>query len=379
MKRILFITDPVGGLVSVQLNLLKAIGKNLESQYRLAMFTPHCGEDRATILEQTGFELFVSPNRSFALNRILGRVGRSNESMLWAESWLREVLYHWNHQDAEKALRDERFDFVVNMSSTVAFPCDLWWTLGTPLDQTIRGMASTNVIAKLTDILASRTIAHLDRKLVGQIAGGADHIVANSPFLADLYRARNVKVDGVVYCTKDFSAFRPTASGAQRDYVLLYVGKEIDHFDFRVLRDAGVRVVGFGAKVPTGTRFWKFADCVDFRGRVSETELVDLYSNALFTLFPFSLEPFGWVPIESMACGTPVLTYDRQGPATTVVDGRTGWLVHSAGEMARKATEIWRRRTTNMSSADCVHRAGEFSIRKSVSQLVGWIERPALT
>jgi len=43
-------------------------------------------------------------------------------------------------------------------------------------------------------------------------------------------------------------------------------------------------------------------------------ELIDLYSNALFTLFTFTHELFGYVLVESMACGTSVLTYNRQGP-----------------------------------------------------------------
>ncbi len=49
-------------------------------------------------------------------------------------------------------------------------------------------------------------------------------------------------------------------------------------------------------------------------GRVSDDELARLYANAKFTVFPFIHEPFGYVPVESMACGTPpVLTYDKQG------------------------------------------------------------------
>ena len=39
------------------------------------------------------------------------------------------------------------------------------------------------------------------------------------------------------------------------------------------------------------------------------------------------VEAFGNVVIESLACGTPVITYDRGGPAEIVADGQTGFVV----------------------------------------------------
>ena len=39
------------------------------------------------------------------------------------------------------------------------------------------------------------------------------------------------------------------------------------------------------------------------------------------------VEPFGMVTPEALACGVPVISYRRGGPAEIVVDGKTGWLV----------------------------------------------------
>ena len=39
------------------------------------------------------------------------------------------------------------------------------------------------------------------------------------------------------------------------------------------------------------------------------------------------VEAFGIVAIEALACGVPVITYRRGGPAEIVIDGKTGWLV----------------------------------------------------
>ena len=82
---------------------------------------------------------------------------------------------------------------------------------------------------------------------------------------------------------------------------------------------------------------------IEFLGRLSSSELVDAYSNALFTLFPFTHEPFGYVPLESMACGTPALTYNFQGPSEYVIDGYTGWLARSDDELVQKAAELWKK------------------------------------
>lgn len=49
-------------------------------------------------------------------------------------------------------------------------------------------------------------------------------------------------------------------------------------------------------------------DRVHFLGRVAENDLPKLYRGALALLFPSLYEGFGLPVIESMACGTPVLT-----------------------------------------------------------------------
>jgi len=57
-------------------------------------------------------------------------------------------------------------------------------------------------------------------------------------------------------------------------------------------------------------------------------ELVHLYNRARATVCAQVLEPFGLVPLESMACGTPVVAIAEGGLRESLTDGQTGLLVN---------------------------------------------------
>jgi glycosyltransferase involved in cell wall biosynthesis len=57
-----------------------------------------------------------------------------------------------------------------------------------------------------------------------------------------------------------------------------------------------------------------------------EDELIKYYSAADVVVYPSIQEPFGVVPVESMACETPVVASKFGGSAETVLDGETGLL-----------------------------------------------------
>ncbi|MEU9738586.1 glycosyltransferase [Micromonospora chersina] len=67
---------------------------------------------------------------------------------------------------------------------------------------------------------------------------------------------------------------------------------------------------------------------VTFERQPSRDRLRELYWGARCLLFP-THEDFGIIPVEAMACGTPVLGLRRGGVLETVVDGETGFLVDS--------------------------------------------------
>jgi glycosyltransferase involved in cell wall biosynthesis len=67
---------------------------------------------------------------------------------------------------------------------------------------------------------------------------------------------------------------------------------------------------------------------VDFIGEIGDTEKPEFLSGAIGLLVPIDWpEPFGLVMIEAMACGTPVIAYNRGSVAEIIDDGLTGFVV----------------------------------------------------
>src|SRR6202048_5042298 len=66
---------------------------------------------------------------------------------------------------------------------------------------------------------------------------------------------------------------------------------------------------------------------VDYIGEIGDREKSDFLSGAIGLLVPIDWpEPFGLVMIEAMACGTPVIAYNRGSVAEIIDDGLTGFL-----------------------------------------------------
>ena len=67
---------------------------------------------------------------------------------------------------------------------------------------------------------------------------------------------------------------------------------------------------------------------VEFIGEIGDHEKSDFLSGALGLLLPLDWpEPFGLVMIESMACGTPVIAYNRGSVPEIIDEGLTGFIV----------------------------------------------------
>jgi glycosyltransferase involved in cell wall biosynthesis len=75
------------------------------------------------------------------------------------------------------------------------------------------------------------------------------------------------------------------------------------------------------------------ASGVEFIGEIGQAEKNDFLGNAHALLFPIDWpEPFGLVMIEALACGTPVIAFDRGSVPEILADGETGYVVRDVDE-----------------------------------------------
>lgn len=85
---------------------------------------------------------------------------------------------------------------------------------------------------------------------------------------------------------------------------------------------------------------------IEFVGEIGDEQKSEFLSGAIALLVPIDWpEPFGLVMIEAMACGAPVIAYNRGSVDEIVEDGVTGYVVEdemSAAAAVRKVASLSR-------------------------------------
>ncbi len=126
-----------------------------------------------------------------------------------------------------------------------------------------------------------------------------------------------------------------------------------------------LKIVGEG---PDRKRLKKLAGpTVEFYGWRQGDELKDLYASAIATIFPGD-EDFGLVPVESMACGTPVIAYRSGGALESIIEGNTGeFFDEPTSDSLQEIIEKFEQK--KYSSAVCREQAKKFSKEKFIAEL----------
>jgi len=253
---------------------------------------------------------------------------------LWFEAWTHGAFLRF----LSKRYRGS--SVLVNFSHTLCIPSSYWYLQG----PTFAALRDTEVEFdkkyKIGHKIMAPLLEYADKKLIKKTREKTVFAIANSHFCASLYREIGIEVSRIIYPPINTEIFHPLTSNPSSNYVLTYFGRETRFNVIRTLADLGITFIAFGSSWCTPRHLMRHPN-IKFLGEISTKELVHLYSNALFTLFAFTHEPFGYIPVESMACGTPVLTYNKQGPKESVIDGYSGWLVKRDHEIISKALDIW--------------------------------------
>ncbi|MBW1952592.1 MAG: glycosyltransferase family 4 protein [Deltaproteobacteria bacterium] len=132
---------------------------------------------------------------------------------------------------------------------------------------------------------------------------------------------------------------------AQKQDFLLFLGRIYPdkglHTAIRLTQEIGVRLViagpVFGPDQPyfdQEIRPRVDGEQIIYLGPANFTQKVALLGQARGLVLPLEVdEAFGLVLLEAMACGTPVLAYDRGAVSEVVAHGETGFVVRTYGEL----------------------------------------------
>jgi glycosyltransferase involved in cell wall biosynthesis len=78
----------------------------------------------------------------------------------------------------------------------------------------------------------------------------------------------------------------------------------------------------------------RLSKTIQYVGEVTHIEKIDLLRRARCSLFPLTFpEPFGFLMLESLACGTPVVALRAGAVADVVVDGEVGFICEDVADM----------------------------------------------
>ena len=188
--------------------------------------------------------------------------------------------------------------------------------------------------------------------------GMADRVMVNSRFTAAIFRHTFARLADreldIVYPGVDAGDYRAEEIGRNGgEVVILSLNRYERTKNVRLavqalgaMRDrvapevfARVRLVvagGFDERLSecheTLAELETLAERLGLRGQVtflkslSEPERIELLARCRCVAHTFEREHFGYVPVEAMAAGRPVVAVNAGGPAETVIDGVTGYL-----------------------------------------------------
>jgi glycosyltransferase involved in cell wall biosynthesis len=172
-------------------------------------------------------------------------------------------------------------------------------------------------------------------------AGSAGKVITLSSWMARRVREIYGISASVVRPGVDTELWRPTGKGGREPMVLSvgalwpFKGHETALESLSLLPEEkrpGLTIIADREYPGYSKRLLAMAErlgvCLEILMGVSDEFLVRLYNRASAVLCCQMSEPYGLVPLESMACGTPVVAVDEGGFPDNVRNGENGILVH---------------------------------------------------
>lgn len=198
---------------------------------------------------------------------------------------------------------------------------------------------------KTLAIISNPVVKLIDYKLVSNV----DEIITNSNFTSKFIKKTYNRNSKIIYPGVDITRFTPSNNKKNNIFAIsrLIKVKNVDLLLEAIssVNNAHLYIGGDGEHKEELIRLSNDLNInkrVTFLGKLSEKKLNYYYSTSKIVVFPSVNEPFGIVPIEAMASGTPVIASNSGGVVDSVINGKTGFLVepNNINEMSTKIKEI---------------------------------------
>lgn len=166
----------------------------------------------------------------------------------------------------------------------------------------------------------------------------ATKVVTNSYFVREsLYRIYGIAPD-VCYHGVDIDQFHPLKLDRQNFVLSVGMVNPYKGYDFMIECIASMPeekrpllVIAYNSVDPIELHYlqdlaYQRSVKVEFKSQITDQVLLELYNRARCVLYTPVMESFGLVPLEAMACATPVVGIREAGVRETILDGYNGLL-----------------------------------------------------
>ncbi len=186
---------------------------------------------------------------------------------------------------------------------------------------------------RLYESLIRKIRKNIDRKNIKS----ASLVLVNSKFSrANISKAYGIKPI-LCYLGVDLSIFKKRTK--KRKNQVLFIGDPVTINGFDLVSSAI-------ALVPNNIKP-KIKIIQAGKMMLTDRELAFEYSTSLVTICASINEPFGFAPLESMACSTPVIAVNEGGYRESVINNKTGFLLkRDKKELTKKLTLLIKNRKT---------------------------------
>lgn len=152
-----------------------------------------------------------------------------------------------------------------------------------------------------------------------------DYLITNSNYIAERTKKYYQRTpDAIIFPPVDTKQFNIAVKIGEY-WLVLGRNEPYKRTDLAILAanqlGLKLKVVGGGTKLIELQAM--AGPTVEFVGRVSDSELADLYAHAIGLIFP-PKEDAGMTPLEAMASGRPVIAFGEGGALESIVAGVTG-------------------------------------------------------